>query len=69
MPVFIEQLEHMLDKGSEALFDLAGGLYPGKIAALVDDYVVIELTYNDKVVMLHRHINAVGFITGTGLED
>jgi len=69
MSTFSNQLEHMLNQNNQALFDFAGQLYSGRIAALSDDYVMIEIEYDKKKVMIHKHFTAVSFITGTGLAD
>jgi len=67
MSTFADKLEHMHDQDTQALFEFAGRLYPGRIAVVSEDYVLIEIEHNDKTVLLHKHISAIGFITGTGL--
>lgn len=69
MSLFLKQLEHMQDQNNQALFDVAGQLYPGRIAALSDDYVIIEIEYDKKKVMVHKHVTAISFVTGTDLAN
>jgi len=65
MSIFTDKLEHMHNQDIQALFEFGGKLYPGRIAAISGDYVLIEIESNDKTVLLHKHISTVGFITGT----
>lgn len=67
MTIFADKLEHMHNQNTPALFEFAGRLYPGRIASVSDDYVLIEIEHNDKTVLLHKHISAIGFITGSGI--
>lgn len=67
MSAFTDKLEHMHDQDIKALFEFGGRLYPGRIAAVSEDYVLVEIEHNEKTVLLHKHISAVGFITGQGL--
>gem|GEM_PF-4097557 len=42
-------------------------MYPGRIVNVSEDYVLIEIEHNEKTVLLHKHISAIGFITGSGI--
>ncbi|WP_405121669.1 hypothetical protein [Pseudomonas petroselini] len=67
MPAFKEKLKHMHNQDVRALFEFAGDLFSGRIAAVSEDYVLVEIERNGKTVLLHKHISAVSFITGTEL--
>ncbi|EZI24011.1 hypothetical protein PUN49_26640 [Pseudomonas extremaustralis] len=67
MSAFTDKLEYMHNQDIQALFEFAGRLFPGRIAVVAEDYVLVEIEHNEKTVLLHKHINAVGFITGSGL--
>lgn len=67
MSTFADKLEYMHNQDIQALFEFGGKMYPGRIVNVSEDYVLIEIEHNEKTVLLHKHISAIGFITGSGI--
>lgn len=63
MSAFYDQLESMRANKNRVYFDFAGGLYPGKIVSLADDYAIVKLEHSSGIVMLHKHFSTLAFIT------
>jgi hypothetical protein len=63
--MFTAKLRRMHDLNLPALFEFAGKTCPGRIVAVVDSYVLVEVELNDQTIFLHKHITAIEIITPT----
>lgn len=63
--MFLTKLKRMYDQDMPALFEFGGRLYIGRIVAIINGDVLVEIERNDKTVFLHKHLTAIEFITPT----
>lgn len=63
--MFLTKLKRMYDQDLPALFEWSGRLYVGRIVAVINEDVLVEIDHNDRTVFLHKHITAIEFVTPT----
>ena len=63
--MFTAKLKRMHDLDMPALFEFEGRLHTGRIMAVLEGCVLIEIEQDNKTVRLHKHITAIEFVTPT----
>lgn len=63
--MFLAKLKRMYDQDMPALFEFRGRLYVGRIVAIINGDVLVEIEHNEKTVFMNKHLTAIEFITPT----
>lgn len=63
--MFLAKLKRMHDQDLPALFEWSGRLYVGRIVAIINGDVLVEIEHNEKTVFMNKHLTAIEFITPT----
>lgn len=63
--MFTTRLKRMQDLNLPAFFEVADMPCPGRIVAVMNEEVLVEIEQNDKIVFLLKHITSIEFIKPT----
>lgn len=62
MSAFIKMLNELRQDGKNIYIEFSGGVYPGTISALSDDYVIVKINYQGNEVRVHRHYSNISIV-------
>lgn len=60
--MFTTRLKRMHDLDLPAYFEFSGMPYLGRIVAVINEDVLVEIEQNDRIVFLVKHITSIEFI-------